>query len=1379
MFKYLSLVKWVNVALSVFLLSACGGGSANKSDPLPITLKTYEVLGGVVKGPLKYAKVRVYRYDSNTTSGYGTLVAEGTTNEVTQITGLEITGALASHYIMAFESTDETIDISTQMAPFISQFDTIVTSSQIQTGQPIYASALSSLALSIAHQKVMSNTPIATAIQESELLVKSLFGLGISADISLFTSPALLIESAETFEQQRDILQLRKAIEVFSTLTYLLKQDLNIGDLTFNELIEAIASDIIDGNFDGVSTNSVALPYNSEQLDIFAIPVGSLLLPNTNNVKVDSLNILIIEEASLLHSEILDTEQLSIGKPFNNFNHLSFVVDLDNDGIANSEDSDDDNDGTFDDIDVFPVDGNEWADNDLDGIGNNADDDDDNDTVPDNEDDFPLDKSESEDFDADGIGNNADPDDDNDDVIDENDVFPFDSSESVDTDNDGLGNNQDLDDDNDDILDEFDVFPLDQNESLDSDNDGIGNNADLDDDNDGTFDKEDVFPLDATESLDTDQDSVGNNKDTDDDNDGVADGLDSFPLDVTEQSDTDADGIGNNADLDDDNDGEPDISDVFPFDPSEISDNDSDGIGDIKDTDDDNDGVLDTDDAMPFDPTESVDSDLDGIGNNDDDDDDNDSVTDNEDAFPFDKSESEDFDADGIGNNADPDDDNDDVIDENDVFPFDSSESVDTDNDGLGNNQDLDDDNDDILDEFDVFPLDQNESLDSDNDGIGNNADLDDDNDGTFDKEDVFPLDATESLDTDQDSVGNNKDTDDDNDGVADGLDSFPLDVTEQSDTDADGIGNNADLDDDNDGEPDISDVFPFDPSEISDNDSDGIGDIKDTDDDNDGVLDTDDAMPFDPTESVDSDLDEIGNNADLDDDNDNVLDTDDAFPLDINEWVDTDEDGIGNNADSDDDNDGTYDNDDELPLDATETLDFDKDTIGDIADPDDDNDGIADNLDNIHVAVPSQLQFEPETVINFSIRGLYTDGSILSGNDGWHIQYQVSDVNFAEEQIPFYSENGFYNATFNQAKNEWEVRFPVPDYSGEFEVRFSLYCSASSSICGDHDDSQNYFQREQTVSFLVNCADSSCGYQPESEPGINISASKVLDSLSASLVRNNGDIVATYIDQAENNWKNYVVKSSNDGRSWERIGQLPSFVFDAHIIELAQTSELLLIAKCGSKICLYSSTEGTIWAKQELSTTSIFANCNAETCDINSLSISDFIEADDGALSVFYTKHEDNKNLTYVSKSYDKVNWSTPINMFGSEYTTNIHSIITISDGSFAAAVISYEDYLTTIYISEDGNEWSPIESFSFIDSAKLVYKNSMLRLFYQKDFAIFEAYSDDLISFSTPNKLVDKSYAGFDAFALSNGDFGVIYNLYLNYQYDVFYEGFNLTTP
>ena len=42
-------------------------------------------------------------------------------------------------------------------------------------------------------------------------------------------------------------------------------------------------------------------------------------------------------------------------------------------------DSDDDNDGYLDWIDVFPLDGSEWVDTDSDGTGNNADLDDDND----------------------------------------------------------------------------------------------------------------------------------------------------------------------------------------------------------------------------------------------------------------------------------------------------------------------------------------------------------------------------------------------------------------------------------------------------------------------------------------------------------------------------------------------------------------------------------------------------------------------------------------------------------------------------------------------------------------------------------------------------------------------------------------------------------------------------------------------------------------------------------------------------------------------------------------------------------------------------------------------------------------------------------------
>lgn len=310
---------------------------------------------------------------------------------------------------------------------------------------------------------------------------------------------------------------------------------------------------------------------------------------------------------------------------------------------------------------------------DNDGIPNEQDEDDDNDGVNDTEDLFPFDASESLDFDFDGVGNNADTDDDNDGVIDEQDAFPFDPLENNDNDNDGLGDVADNDDDNDLVIDSQDAFPFDPAESLDSDADGIGNNADNDDDNDGGTDDNDAFPLDPTETIDSDGDGIGNNADTDDDNDGVLDVNDAFPRDPSESIDTDEDGIGNNADDDDDNDGVLDVDDLFPLDPLEWADNDLDGQGDNSDNDDDNDGIADADDAFSFDATETLDSDGDGIGNNADTDDDNDGVLDDVDAFPFSAAEQLDSDADGIGNNADQDDDNDGIVDVDDSQPLNPS----------------------------------------------------------------------------------------------------------------------------------------------------------------------------------------------------------------------------------------------------------------------------------------------------------------------------------------------------------------------------------------------------------------------------------------------------------------------------------------------------------------------------------------------------------------------------------------------------------------------------------------------------------------------------------------------------------------------------------
>ena len=263
--------------------------------------------------------------------------------------------------------------------------------------------------------------------------------------------------------------------------------------------------------------------------------------------------------------------------------------DADRDGIGNTVDVDDDNDGFRDFLDAFPLDASEWADADGDGAGDNGDA-------------FPQDGFEQTDTDGDGIGDRTDEDDDGDGMADSEDAHP------LDTDNDGVDNADDADDDNDGVADVDDDLPLDADETTDTDRDGIGNRADADDDGDGVDDVDDAFPLDAAEWVDADGDGVGDNGDA-------------FPNDGTEWADADGDGIGDQADADDDNDGVDDANDAFPLDATEWADTDGDGVGDNAD-------------AFPDDAAESADLDGDGIGDNADRDDDGDGVVDASDLFP-------------------------------------------------------------------------------------------------------------------------------------------------------------------------------------------------------------------------------------------------------------------------------------------------------------------------------------------------------------------------------------------------------------------------------------------------------------------------------------------------------------------------------------------------------------------------------------------------------------------------------------------------------------------------------------------------------------------------------------------------------------------------
>lgn len=420
--------------------------------------------------------------------------------------------------------------------------------------------------------------------------------------------------------------------------------------------------------------------------------------------------------------------------------------DYDEDGIPDSLDNDDDNDGTLDLVDLCQQSINES-----------------------------FISSPSSDHDADGCEDYIeDEDNDNDGLLNVVDGCPIGLANWMRTnlsDGDGDGCSdlvEDYDDDNDGVMDSEDACPRAA---------GTSNRAPYfgchDGDGDGVADVIDLFPTNSSEWSDVDGDTIGDN-------------FDVFPTDGSQWLDSDGDGygdnpFGNNGDgcistwgnstmnlngcPDADGDGYSDLNDRFPYDPTNWQDSDSDGVADLND-------------AFPFNAAQSVDSDGDGYG-------DNRLGGSGSDLFPNDITQWSDIDGDGYGDNqngTNPD-----------AFIADPTQWLDTDQDGYGDNPGgrL----------ADTFPDDPTQWEDMDGDGLGdnlsgNNPDpflFDFDNDGYNDSIDPLPKLASPG--------------DMDNDGTPDTEDIFPSDAREWADSDGDGEGDNADTDDDNDGWPDSDEI--------------------------------------------------------------------------------------------------------------------------------------------------------------------------------------------------------------------------------------------------------------------------------------------------------------------------------------------------------------------------------------------------------------------------------------------------------------------------------------------------------------------------------------------------------------------------------------------
>ncbi|MDE3273645.1 hypothetical protein ON073_16605, partial [Pseudoalteromonas sp. G4] len=549
----------------------------------------------------------------------------------------------------------------------------------------------------------------------------------------------------------------------------------------------------------------------------------------------------------------------------------------------------------------------------------------------------------------------------------------------------------------------------------------------------------------------------------------------------------------------------------------------------------------------------------------------------------------------------------------------------------------------------------------------------------------------------------------------------------------------------------------------------DGIGNNADTDDDNDGVPDNEDAFPLDNTESVDTDNDGIGNNADTDDDNDGVPDTEDAFPLDNTESVDTDSDGIGNNADTDDDNDGVLDNDDAFPLDPSETDDFDLDGIGDNADNDDDNDLFTDNEDFLHAVAhhPSSTIYESSNII-FKARGFYTDETKLSASDNWHIQYQIFDRALNKE-VPFYSDNGYYNAQFDFQKLNWVIDIPAPDYSGEFYINLTLYCSSGSNICGDKDLSENFFQVQQKVPFTVECTKTPCGYNPGSAQGINISKSQSKNYIKDATSSDNGNLLAFYSsDQTPN--ASYVSLSEDAGNSWSIVGTFPENSINGVFLD-----ETRLIFTCDSAFCMAHSNNSKDWSKVNLYNDSDFL-INHKNISNYSLKLNGFVHKLESAYSVFFTDHSSNKSISYVTRTTDFVNWSSPQELVNEQEDFDFYTykIIQANDQGYFGLFTSQLDYSLKLMQSEDGVTWSVINSFDFVVAGDLLFENNKLSLYFQYygERGIYQIVSYDLLNFTPMKKVIDDVDTGVEVLPLSSNEHGILFNQEHDYINDVYFK-------
>jgi hypothetical protein len=312
--------RFLLAVLSSLLLSACGGGGGNASSPdnaasdsgsseqvsSPDPVELIAVQGMAVKGPLKDAIVSIYAIDSSRVDFRGQLLAEGFTDaNAALVLDIDSRHLIEDLLLIEYRSGLELNDT----LPALPTLRSVMTARQLLNATPVYATPLTTLVVDHALKRAgrgAAMTTLNNAISEAAADVKASFGLGLlGSELDLFTSAPVL--SADT--AQLDSLAYRVANEVFAAVLDSLKMDVAIrgGELSAEQLIPAIAEDMLDGSLDGAvhgrAIAELALLGKTRFIELLTIAPESLIIPGTDR-PISDLNAVVAEEAARLAPEL-------------------------------------------------------------------------------------------------------------------------------------------------------------------------------------------------------------------------------------------------------------------------------------------------------------------------------------------------------------------------------------------------------------------------------------------------------------------------------------------------------------------------------------------------------------------------------------------------------------------------------------------------------------------------------------------------------------------------------------------------------------------------------------------------------------------------------------------------------------------------------------------------------------------------------------------------------------------------------------------------------------------------------------------------------------------------------------------------------------------